>query len=258
MTNSTQQLSALQLAGKTAVITGGTTGIGFETAKQFIAAGARVLITGQNQLRLDAAVDALGENAVGVYANVTDLNALNHLADFAKDAFGKVDILFANAGSGVFAPIEAVDEAAYDKQFDVNVKGVFFTVQKLLPVLNEGASIILTGSSVHGKGVATGSLYFATKAAVRSFTRSLAAELAPQGIRVNTLSPGIVRTHFAANTNVSEDDFEGFIDMVKSQAPLGREGTPADMANAALFLASDASSYMTAADLVIDGGWMNV
>ncbi len=258
MTNSIQKAPTQDLTGKTAVITGGTTGIGFETAKHYIAAGARVIITGQNQVRLDAAIEALGENAVGVNANVTDLAALDRLAGSARDAFGQVDILFANAGSGVFAPIEAVDEAAYDKQFDVNVKGVFFTVQRLLPVLADGASIILTGSAVHGKGVATGSLYFATKAAVRSLTRSLAAELAPRGIRVNTLSPGIVRTHFAANTNVSEDDFEGFIDMVKSQAPLGREGTPTDMANAALFLASDASSYMTAADLVVDGGWMNV
>lgn len=253
MTNPTQNLN-----GKTAVITGGTTGIGFETAKHYIAAGARVIITGQNQERLDAAVEALGENAIGVNANVTDIKALEHLAAEVETHFGKLDVLFANAGSGVFAPIELVDEAAYDKQFDINVKGVFFTVQKLLPVLNEGASVILTASAVHEKGVATGSLYFATKAAVRSFARTLAAELAPKGIRVNTLSPGIVRTHFAANTNVSEDDFEGFIDMVKSQAPLGREGTPADMANAALFLASDASSYMTAADLVIDGGWMNV
>lgn len=258
MTTSTQNVPTQNLTGKTAIITGGTTGIGFETAKQYIAAGARIIITGQNQTRLDAAVEALGENAIGVNANVTDLAALDRLAERAKKTFGSVDILFANAGSGIFAPIEAVDEAGYDKQFDVNVKGVFFTVQRLLPVLGEGASIILTGSAVHEKGVATGSLYFATKAAVRSFTRSLAAELAPRGIRVNTLSPGIVRTHFAANTNVSEDDFEGFIEMVKSQAPLGRVGTATDMANAALFLASDASSYMTAADLVIDGGWMNV
>lgn len=246
------------LEGKTAVITGGTTGIGFDTAKHFVAAGARVLITGQNQERLDAAVAELGDAAIGVNANVADLSALTRLAASAKEAFGKVDILFANAGSGVFAPIDAVDEAAYDRQFDVNVKGVFFTVQKLLPVLADGASVILTGSAVSEKGVATGSLYFATKAAVRSFGRTLAAELAPRGIRVNTLSPGIVRTHFAANTNLSEDDFEGFIEMVKSQAPLGREGTTTDMANAVLFLASDASNYMTAADLVVDGGWMNV
>ncbi|MEM6573348.1 MAG: SDR family oxidoreductase, partial [Pseudomonadota bacterium] len=188
----------------------------------------------------------------------TSLADLDRLAEVTRQKHGSIDILFANAGLGVFAPIEQVDEAGYDKQFDINVKGAFFTVQKLLPLINEGASIILTASAVHEKGVATGSLYFASKAAVRSLGRTLAAELAPRQIRVNTLSPGIVRTNFADRTNVPAEDFEGFIGMVESQAPLGRAGTPQDMANAALFLAGSDSAYMTAADLLIDGGWMSV
>ena len=186
------------------------------------------------------------------------MSDLDALAGEVKARFDRVDVLFANAGLGVFAPIEGVTEAEYDRQFDINVKGVFFTVQKLLPLMPAGSSIILTASAVNEKGVGTGSLYFATKAAVRSFARTLAAELGPNGIRVNALSPGIVRTHFSKAVNVPEDAFEGFIENVVGQAPLGREGTPEEMANAALFLASADSAYMTAADLVVDGGWMNV
>lgn len=247
-----------KLNQKVAVITGGNSGIGLTTAQTYIDQGARVVITGRNQESLDRAVNQLGENAIGVKGDVSSLEDLDRLAELVEKQFGEIDILFANAGLGVFAPIDSVSEADYYKQFDVNVKGAFFTVQKLLPLIKVGGSIILTASSVHEKGVATGSLYFATKAAVRSLSRTLASELAPKGIRVNSLSPGIVRTHFAENTNVGTAAFEGFVDMVESQAPLGRAGTTQDMANAALFLASDDSTYMTAADLLIDGGWMSV
>lgn len=247
-----------KLKGKVAVITGGNSGIGLSTAQSYIEQGAKVVIFGRDQVTLDQAVETLGQNAVGVVGDVSNLEDIDRLVNEAQHRFGNVDVVFANAGIGVFAPIDAVTEADFDKQFDINVKGVYFTVQKLLPILNEGASVILTASAVHEKGVATGSLYFATKAAVRSLARSLAAELAPRRIRVNTLSPGIVRTHFADKTNVPSDDFEGFIQMVVDQAPLGREGTPEDMANAATFLASNDSSYMTAADLLVDGGWMSV
>ncbi|MEM9255904.1 MAG: SDR family oxidoreductase [Pseudomonadota bacterium] len=247
-----------ELHGKVIVITGGNSGIGLTTAQTYINAGARVVITGRNQRTLDQAVETLGSNAIGVQGDVARLKDLDRLAKTVEKKFGRIDVLFANAGLGVFAPIDEITEEDYDKQFDVNVKGAFFTVQKLLPHLKEGASVILTASAVHEKGVATGSLYFATKAAVRSLARTLASELAPKGIRVNTLSPGIVRTHFAENTNVGSDAFEGFVGMVESQAPLARAGTTQDMANAALFLGSEGSSYMSAADLVVDGGWMNV
>ncbi|NEP49434.1 MAG: SDR family oxidoreductase [Moorea sp. SIO3C2] len=247
-----------RLANKTAVITGGSTGIGFETAKQFIAQGARVIITGQNETRLNAAADALGENAIPVKADVRSLTDLDHLAAQVEATFGKLDILFANAGIGYFAPIEQVDEAFYDNQFDINVKGVFFTVQKLVGLLNEGASIILNASAVNEKGVPMGSLYFATKAAVRSFARSLAAELAPRQIRVNAVSPGIVRTNFESKLGLPDGAFEGFIEAVKEAAPLHREGKPEEIAQAVVFLASNESSYVTALDLVVDGGYMNV
>ncbi len=247
-----------RLTNKTAVITGGTTGIGFETAQQFIAQGARVIITGRNQDRLNEAAQALGENAIPVKADVKSLSDLDFLATQVRDIFGELDILFVNAGIGYFTPIEQVDEAFYDNQFDINVKGVFFTIQKLLGFLKAGSSVILNASAVNQKGVAMGSLYFATKAAVRSFARSMAAELGPRKIRVNTISPGIVRTHFADKLDLPEDAFEGFIDYVVNIAPLGREGQASEIAQAVVFLASDESSYMTAADLVVDGGYMNV
>jgi NAD(P)-dependent dehydrogenase (short-subunit alcohol dehydrogenase family) len=250
-----------RLAGRTAVITGGAAGIGLETAKRYVAEGARVLITGRSQEKVDRAVAelaALGGEAAGVSVEVTSAADLDRLADLARRELGHVDILFANAGSGVFAPIDQITEADYDRQFDVNTRGVFFTVQKLLPLMGEGGSIVLTASAVHQKGFPTGSIYFASKAAVRSFARTLAAELAGRGIRVNTLSPGIVRTEFASKTNVPEEAFEGFIETISDQAPLGRAGTTREIADAAVFLGSGESSYMTAGDLVIDGGWMNV
>lgn len=247
-----------RLAGKKMVITGGSTGIGFETAKTAIAAGARVLISSSREQNVSNAVKHLGNGAIGVAADVTDLAALGRFADKAKSEFATVDILFANAGLGAFMPIEEVDEATFDRQFDVNVKGAYFTVQKMLPLMCEGGSIILMASAVNAKGLASGSLYFATKAAVRSFVRSLAAELGPRGIRVNALSPGIVRTPFQERAGLDDESATAYVDMVVAQAPLGRAGTMADMANAAVFLASDESAYMTAADLVVDGGWMNV
>lgn len=256
--NADSKRRSRRLAGRTAVITGGTTGIGLETARHFIAEGARVLITGRDEGRVTAALATLGKGAHGFVGDVQSLAMLDALADRARTVFGSVDILIANAGLGIFGAIADIDEIAYDRQFDVNVKGVFFTVQKLLPLMAAGASIVLTASAVNAKGAPTGSVYFASKAAVRSFARSLAAELGPRGIRVNSLSPGIVRTHFAGNSNLPDQGLEGFIASVTSQAPLGREATTAEIAAAAVFLASDDSRYMTAADLVVDGGWMNV
>jgi NAD(P)-dependent dehydrogenase (short-subunit alcohol dehydrogenase family) len=247
-----------RLAGKNAVITGGTTGLGFATAKAFLQEGARVLITGQNEERLAAAVRELGAGVVGFRADVRKVEDLEALGRKAKEAFDKVDVLFANAGVGSFVPLEALTEAVYDEQFDTNVKGVLFTVQKLLGLLKPGASVILNASAVHGKGVAAASVYFATKAAVRSLARTLAAELAPRGIRVNSLSPGMVPTQFQPKMGFPPEQLEGFYSLVKSAAPLARLGQPEEIAKAAVFLASEDSSYMTASDVVVDGGYAGV
>lgn len=256
--NSNGRGGAPRLQGKRAVITGGTTGIGFATATRFLEEGAEVLITGRSQDKVDDAVSRLGSGATGAAGDSTDLADLDHVADAAKKRFGHVDVLFVNAGNGMFAPIPDVDEELYDRQFDLNVKGVFFTVQKILPLMGEGGSIILTASSVHGKGAPGGSLYFASKAAVRSFARTMATELGGSGIRVNALSPGIVPTQFFANSNAPEELYDDFEQMAGKNAPMGRAGRPEEQADAAVFLASGESGFMTAADMVVDGGWMNV
>jgi NAD(P)-dependent dehydrogenase (short-subunit alcohol dehydrogenase family) len=248
----------MRLKNKTAVITGGTTGLGFEMARRYIEEGARVLITGRSQEKVDQAVAKLGKNAQGLAADSSKIGDLEKLAKKAQETFGHVDILIANAGSGIFTMISDVDEVAYDREFDLNVKGVFFTVQKILPLMKKGGAIILIASAVNAKGVASGTLYFASKAAVRSFARCMAAELGPQGIRVNSLSPGLIPTQFFQNSNVGEAGYGQFEKMVVEKNPLNRPGTPLEIAHAAVFLGSDESSYITAEDLVVDGGYMNV
>jgi NAD(P)-dependent dehydrogenase (short-subunit alcohol dehydrogenase family) len=246
-----------RLAGKKAVITGGTTGLGFESAKRFIDEGAEVLITGRSQPKVDEAVKKLGKEAHGIEADASKLADLEKLSKEAKKLFKHVDILFANAGMGVFSPIEEVTEESFYEQFDLNVKGVFFTVQKILPLLKKGSSVILTASAVNSKGAPNGSLYFASKAAVRSFARCMAAELGPKGIRVNSLSPGLIPTNFFHNSNLGKDAYGEFEEHLVKTLPIPRAGTPLEIAQAAVFLASDESSYITAEDLLVDGGWVN-
>jgi NAD(P)-dependent dehydrogenase (short-subunit alcohol dehydrogenase family) len=248
------------LEGRTALITGGTTGIGFATAERLIADGVQSLvITGQDTARLHEAAGRLGERATPIQADVRSLPDLDKLAAAARQAFGgRLDILFANAGIGSFAPIEQVDQGFYDEQFEVNVKGLFFTIQKLLPLMSEGGSIILNASAVNAKGVPGGHVYFATKAAVRSLARTLAAELAPRGIRVNAVSPGLVPTPFVGKMGLPQEALDQFAGMVTAQAPLGRLGKPEEIASAVAFLAGSGAAYITAADLAVDGGWMNV
>lgn len=247
-----------RLEGKTAVITGGSSGLGLATARLFVAEGARAIVTGTDAARLEAAAAGLGPAAHAVRADVRSRDDLARLAEETRARFGRLDVLFANAGLGSFAPVAETDEAAFDLQFDVNVKGVFFTVQALAPLMGRGGSIVLNASAVNAKGKAGGAVYFASKAAVRSFARSLADEFGPAGIRVNALSPGLVATGFQARTGNRAEDLDGFGQYVTAIAPLARLGEAEEIARAALFLASDESSYVTAADLVVDGGYMNV
>jgi NAD(P)-dependent dehydrogenase (short-subunit alcohol dehydrogenase family) len=243
-----------KLEGKIAVITGGNSGMGLATAKRFVAEGAKVVITGRRQAELDAAVKEIGPNATGVRGDVSNLADLDRLFAVVKELHGRVDVIFANAGVGELVPIDQVTEAHYDKLFDTNVKGLVFTVQKALPLMPNGGSIILNASVASIKGTPAFGVYSATKAAVRSFARSWTNDLKDRKIRVNALSPGPIDTPIfdgLAPTKEGVDKIkEGFV----STIPLGRLGTSDEIAKVALFLASDDSSFVTGIELFVDGG----
>ncbi|GJL73668.1 MAG: oxidoreductase [Nitrosomonas sp.] len=247
-----------KLNNKVAVITGGNSGIGLATARRFIADGALVVITGRNQEALDAAVGELGDRVTGIRSDVTNIEDLDRLFAQIQEHFGRIDVLFANAGIAPLLPIEAVTEEHFDHLFNTNVRGLFFTIQKSLPLLSEGASVILNASVVAQSGLANTSIYSATKAAVRSLGRTLAAELAPRGIRVNVVSPGLIETPFWGKVGLSKDEVDAFGAQVVQQTPLGRPGKPEEIAATVAFLASDDASYFTGADLVADGGMIQV
>jgi NAD(P)-dependent dehydrogenase (short-subunit alcohol dehydrogenase family) len=238
-----------KLEGKVAVITGGSAGIGLAAAKRFAGEGAYVFITGRRQAELDAAVKEIGPNAAAVRADAADVGDLTRLFDTVKAAKGHIDVLYANAGVYEFTPFGSITEQAYDRMFDINVKGVLFTVQQAVPLMNAGGSIILTGSVAGSKGFEAGSVYGATKAAIRSFARSLTADLKARSIRVNVLSPGPVQT--PGFDTFANDDVKNYM---KSLVPLGRIGNSDEIAKAALFLASDDSSYVAGVELFVDGG----
>jgi NAD(P)-dependent dehydrogenase (short-subunit alcohol dehydrogenase family) len=243
----------MRLQGKTAVITGGTSGIGWATARQFIDQGAKVLITGQDPTRLATAGRELGAATQLVdVRRATDLQALR---DVAQAQFGHVDILFANAGVAYATPLAETGEARFDELFDINVKGVFFTVQALAPLMPAGASIVLNTSWLDQVGTPGLSLLSATKAAVRSLTRTLAAELLAQGVRVNAVSPGATATPIHGKTGMSPEALQAFATQLAQRIPLKRFGEAAEVAAAALFLASDESRYILDAELVVDGGF---
>lgn len=242
-----------RLQGKTAVITGGGTGIGLASAKRFIAEGAFVYLFGRRQAALDAAVAELGDQARAVQGSVDNLDDLDRLYATVKAERGGLDILFANAGTGAFAPLGEITPEHYDQIFDVNVKGLLFSVQKGLPLMKAGGSIILTGSTTGEMGTAQFSIYSATKAAVRNFARSWAQDLRGTGIRVNVLSPGPTRTDLALDV-VGVEAFEA----LGALTPIGRLGDPAETAGAAAFLASDDSSFMTGSEMFVDGGLAQV
>jgi NAD(P)-dependent dehydrogenase (short-subunit alcohol dehydrogenase family) len=247
-----------RLEGKTALITGGTTGIGRATAALFLREGARVAITGQNAQRVAEAAAELGAGVLGLTADAASAADMAGVAERLKAEFGQLDVVFANAGIAHPRPLADIDEAHIDQQFGVNVKGVIFTVQKLLPILRKPASVIITASTVAELGAANMSVYAATKAAVRSLARSLSAELAPQGVRVNVVSPGPVETPIFNKMGLPAEAANEWLEQVKNKVPMGRLGTVDEIAKAALFLASDDSSYILGEQLLVDGGMATV
>jgi len=242
------------LEGKVAVITGGSSGIGLATAKLFQQAGAKIAISGRNQKSLDDAVRELAAGVVAVRSDVSKLSDLDTLFDLVVKKLGRIDVLFANAGIARFAPLTDVSEDLYDETFDINVKGVFFTIQKAIPQMNDNGSIILNTSFVNQAGVPTTSVYAASKAAVRSLARGVASELAARGIRVNVVSPGPISTPIYGKLGLPKETVEAFAANIVSQVPLKRFGKPEEVAQSALFLASNASSYVTGVELNVDGG----
>jgi len=243
-----------RLTGKVAVITGANSGIGLETAKRFVEEGAQVVITGRRKDELDKAAAEIGENVVAVQGDVSHLEDLDRLYAEVKAKFGHIDILFANAGLGQVAPLGAVTEEHFDREFDVNVKGLFFSVQKALPLFKDGGSIILNSSVAGHKGIGGFSVYSATKAAVRSFARSWTSDLKDRKIRVNAISPGPIETPIFGKMGLTKEQSAEFANSIISSVPLGRVGQSEEVAAAATFLASDESSYITGIDLSVDGG----
>jgi NAD(P)-dependent dehydrogenase (short-subunit alcohol dehydrogenase family) len=243
-----------KLEGKIALVTGGNSGIGFATAKRFVQEGAYVFITGRAQSKLDEAVKQIGSSATGVPCDVTVAGDLDRLFERIKKEKGKLDIVFANAGIAKYAALGSIDEELFDSIFDTNVKGMLFTVQKALPLLADGSSILLNASIVGSKGLASNSVYSATKAAVRSFARTWTMDLKHRGIRVNAISPGPIDTEGLRELFGSSEVGRDRLNNISSLVPMGRIGTADEIAKAAVFLASDDSSFVTGIELFVDGG----
>ena len=244
-----------KLAGKVALVTGGSSGLGLATAQRFVGEGAQVFITGRRKGELDGAVDEIGHGTVGVQGDISNMADLDRLYEVINGQAGRLDVLFANAGGGEFAPLGQITEAHFDKWFRINVKGTLFTVQKALPLMPDGASIILNGSMVSRKGMPAFGVYAATKAALRSFARTWSVDLRERKIRVNVVAPGTVVTPAYKNElGMTDEQIKQFEAQAAATTPLGRAGTPDEIAKAVLFLASDDSSYVTGIELFVDGG----
>jgi NAD(P)-dependent dehydrogenase (short-subunit alcohol dehydrogenase family) len=247
-----------KLESKIALITGGTSGIGLATAKAFVSEGAHVFITGRREAELAAAVKEIGRNVTGMQGDVSNLGDLDRLYAQIKQARGRLDIVFANAGVGKLAAFGTITEELYDWTFDINVKGLLFTVQKALPLLPDGASIILNSSVVGSKGMPINSVYSATKAAIRSFARTWTTDLKDRRIRVNAVSPGSIDTPGLSGLLGSSETGQQRLKNISNSVPLGRLGTPDEIAKAVVFLASDDASFVTGAELFVDGGFAQV
>jgi NAD(P)-dependent dehydrogenase (short-subunit alcohol dehydrogenase family) len=243
-----------RLKNKTALITGGTTGIGLATARRFVAEGARIAITGSDPGRLEEARAQLGAEVIAIRADAGDVPGQRAVAKTAGDAFGKLDIVLLNAGIGEFRPIEQWDEVGFDRSFSINLKGPFFLVQALLPILANPASIVLTASINARIGMPNSSVYAATKAALVSMARTLSGELISRGVRVNAVSPGPVATPLHDKAGLVGDNLTGLV----NQIPLGRRGEPDEIAQAIVFLASDEGAFTVGSEFVIDGGMSNL
>jgi NAD(P)-dependent dehydrogenase (short-subunit alcohol dehydrogenase family) len=244
--------------GKVAVVTGGNSGIGLAAAKRLHEEGARVAITGRDARTLDAAVGAIGAGTLAVRSDVSKLEDIDRLYSVVTSKLGKIDVLFANAGVGKFAPYTASEEALFDELFAINVKGVFFTLQKGIAHLNDGASVVLNTSIVASKGNENMSIYAATKAAVRSFARTAARELLGRNIRVNAVAPGPIATPIFGRSGMTEQQIEGFKAGISERVPMHRIGRPEEIADAVAFLASNEASYITGVELNVDGGMANL
>jgi NAD(P)-dependent dehydrogenase (short-subunit alcohol dehydrogenase family) len=243
-----------KLQDKVAVVTGGTSGIGLATAKLFAAEGAHVFLTGRRQEELDAAVKAVGPRATGVRGDVSRLADIDRLYEAVRQKHDHVDILFANAGGGEFAALGTISEEHFDKTFDINVKGTLFTVQKALPLLRPGSTIVLTGSTAATEGSPTFSVYGASKAAIRTFARNWMLELKERHIRINTLTPGPIHTPGLEGLGKTPEEARAILDSLAAKVPMGRLGEPDEVARAALYLASDDSSFVNGIELFVDGG----
>jgi NAD(P)-dependent dehydrogenase (short-subunit alcohol dehydrogenase family) len=244
-----------RLEGKVAVVTGGNSGIGLATAKRLQEEGARVAISGRSKKTLDEAVRTLGNGLVAVQADVAKLTDADKLYAEVSQKLGKIDVLFVNAGVAKFAPLAETSESLYDEQFDINIKGAYFTIQKALPFLNDGASIILNTSVADRKGNAGASAYSATKAALRSLARTAAAELVGRGIRVNAVAPGPIVTPIFGRTGLPKEAFDEFAKDILAKNPMKRFGQPEEVAGVVAFLASQDASYITGVEINVDGGY---
>ncbi len=243
-----------RLEGKVAVVTGGNSGIGLATAKRLQEEGARVAIAGRNRKTLDEAVKTIGNGVVAIQADVAQLADVDKLYAEVSHRLGKIDVLFVNAGVAKFAPLAETSEHLYDEQFDINIKGAYFTLQKALPLLNDGASIILNTSVADSTGNAGTSAYSATKAALRSLARTAAAELAGRGIRVNAVAPGPIITPIFDRTGLTREARDEFANQVVAKVPMKRFGQPEEVASTVAFLASEDASYITGVEINVDGG----